>query len=276
MQSSLFSAGCSLLRRRHSCRLKVATPLLFLAAAFPVNAKPMVEQQNSESSWGLGIGIYSQQKAYVDIERKNRVIPVLTFENQYVRLTGPELALKLPGYQLKDLGRFDFSLIGRLDINDYDESDTRILEGMEDRDGGFWAGAKIEWKSSWIQISTEFLQAVSGDSDGSRFNLGIEKTWHFAEKYMLTPRVEVKWRDENYVDYYYGVRADEVTSWRPFYEGSSAINIEAGIRAGYMPKHKHFIFLDVSATSLADEIKDSPLVDRSTETNVFLGYVYRF
>jgi len=32
----------------------------------------------------------------------------------------------------------------------------------------------------------------------------------------------------------------------------------------------------VSATRLAPEIQDSPLVDRSTENRVLLGYVYRF
>ena len=38
----------------------------------------------------------------------------------------------------------------------------------------------------------------------------------------------------------------------------------------------HSVFLDVKATRLADEIKDSPLVDRSTENSVLFGYLYRF
>ena len=34
--------------------------------------------------------------------------------------------------------------------------------------------------------------------------------------------------------------------------------------------------MDVEVTRLASSIKDSPLVDRSTENRVFLGYLYRF
>ena len=79
-----------------------------------------------------------------------------------------------------------------------------------------------------------------------------------------------------YVDYYYGVRANEMTADRAYYQGESAVNIEVGARGGYMFKQKHFVFLDVSVTSLASEIKDSPLVDSSTENRLMLGYIYSF
>ena len=39
---------------------------------------------------------------------------------------------------------------------------------------------------------------------------------------------------------------------------------------------RHSMFVDFEVTSLAKEIKDSPLVDKSTENRVFLGYLYRF
>lgn len=273
---SLFSKTCSLPFRCYQSAPTVVVSLLIFGVAFPVSAEWVTGNETAGSSWGLGAGVYSEQKAYIDVDRKNRVVPILTFENQYIRLTGPELAFKLPSYELSNLGRFDFSLVGKLDINDYDESDTRILEGMEDRDGGFWAGARVEWKSSLVDVSAEFVSEVAGDSEGSRFNLGIEKTWHFAENYTFSPRVEVKWHDDKYVDYYYGVQVSEVNADRSFYKGEAAINIEVGARVGYMINQKHFLFLDASVTSLADEIKDSPLVDRSTENNVLLGYIYRF
>ena len=46
-----------------------------------------------------------------------------------------------------------------------------------------------------------------------------------------------------YVDYYYGVRANEMTADRAYYQGESAVNIEVGARGGYMFKQKHFVFL---------------------------------
>ncbi|MFP3355169.1 hypothetical protein R0K04_27880, partial [Pseudoalteromonas sp. SIMBA_153] len=68
--------------------------------AFPGSAEWVTGNETAGSSWGLGAGVYSEQKAYIDVDRKNRVVPILTFENQYIRLTGPELAFKLPSYEL--------------------------------------------------------------------------------------------------------------------------------------------------------------------------------
>ncbi|MCL5975895.1 MAG: MipA/OmpV family protein, partial [Gammaproteobacteria bacterium] len=149
-------------------------------------------------------------------------------------------------------------------------------EGMKDRDGGFWMGAKVEWKNPLVNITAELVTEVSGDSDGSSFNLGFERSWDFKERFTLTPRLVASWSDKDYVDYYYGVRQEEVNANRSFYKGDSTVNIEAGIRGDYMFNEKHFMFLDLSVTSLGSEIEDSPIVDSSTQSRVFLGYIYRF
>lgn len=44
----------------------------------------------------------------------------------------------------------------------------------------------------------------------------------------------------------------------------------------YMFDRHHFVMLGVGATSLSKEIKNSPLVDRSSENRVFMAYTYRF
>ncbi|MCP1339592.1 MipA/OmpV family protein [Idiomarina sp. M1R2S28] len=276
MPSLVFEACRLLFRYYKFVFTKVTILLLILGSALPVGAEQLIERETVNSSWGLGLGVYSEQKAYIDVERKNLGVPVLTFENQYIRLAGPELRLRLPSYEISNFNRLDFSLIGRVGINNYDESDTWILEGMEDRKGGFWAGAGVKWKSRLANISAEFLSEVAGDSEGLRFNLGIEKTWHFAKKYTFSPRVEIEWHDDNYVDYYYGVQANEVNADRALYKGEAAINMEVGARVGYMFSQNKLLILDFSVTSLAKEIKNSPLIGRSAENNVFFGYIYKF
>ncbi len=44
----------------------------------------------------------------------------------------------------------------------------------------------------------------------------------------------------------------------------------------YLFNPHHAMFLDLSVTALGSGIKDSPLVDRSTENRLFVGYQYRF
>lgn len=228
------------------------------------------------TSWSLGIGAMSKQKAYAGIDRETKALPLIKFENKYVRIFGPGVELKLPSLEIGNSRQLDFSVVGKYDGSGYEGGDARILDGMGERKGGVWAGAKMEWNGGLVDVSAEWLADASGNSKGQRFNLGLERTWRAGKHMMLTPRVGANWQDRKYVDYYFGVNNNEARIDRPAYAGKSGVNAEVGIRGIYMFDKQHSVLLDVEVSSLAKEIKDSPLVDRSTENRVFLGYIYRF
>lgn len=230
----------------------------------------------STTSWALGLGIMSEQEPYTDIDRENTPIPLLEFENRYIHLFGPQIEFKLPSVDINDAQQLNFGIVGKYDGSGYEEDDAPILDGMSERKGGFWAGARLEWSSDFVDASVEWLADASGNSDGQSVNLGLERTWHVGEHMLLTPRVGAKWQDEKAVDYYFGVRDDEVRLDRPGYTGESGVSAELGVRGVYRFNSRHSILMDVEVTSLADEIQDSPLVDRSTSNSVFLGYIYHF
>ncbi|GAB2181835.1 MipA/OmpV family protein [Denitratisoma sp. agr-D3] len=247
-----------------------------LIHSFPASA---VESPKTEpsSSWGLGIGAASKQKPYTGIDRDNKAIPIIQFENKYVRVFGPGVEVKLPGIRISDTQRLDFGLVGRFDLSaGYEADDSPMLAGMSERKGSFWAGAKAKWENSLVNVTAEWTGDASGNSKGQLFSLGLDRTWRIGEHVMLTPRLVAKWQDRKYVDYYFGVRDNEVRTGRAAYRGDAGVNAEIGLRSSYMFDQHHSVYLDVAVTSLASKIKDSPLVDRSTENSVFLGYVYRF
>ncbi|BBI52715.1 outer membrane protein [Vreelandella olivaria] len=272
MQSSFTSTHCF---NTAAIRRATAT-LIIICLSIPLTALATGKQADDDSFWEIGLGVVSSQEAYTGMDSDIMPLPIVAFENRYIQLSGPELALKLPSYELSDSNEFNFSIFGRYDFLGYEEGDARILKGMEDRDGGFWAGFKTEWQNSFADISAEFATEAAGDSKGGSFNLAIEKTWYFKENFMLTPRLTANWLDSHYIDYYYGVRKNEVTADRGYYNGGAGVNVEVGVLGGYMFEQKHFVLLDVGITSLASEIKNSPLVDRSTENSIALGYLYRF
>lgn len=228
------------------------------------------------SSWGLGLGVASTQQPYTDIDRDNQAIPLIYFENDYVRVFGPTAEIKLPSLRISDSQQFNFNIVAEYDSSGYEEGDARILDGMDDRDGGFWGGAKVEWQNELVNVNAEWLADISGDSDGQRFTLGLERSWTFGEHMMLTPRLAAVWQNQDYVDYYFGVRSDEVRVDRAAYEGKSTINTKFGVRGTYMFDQQHSVFLDLEAVRLGSEIEDSPLVDTSSENSVRFGYLYRF
>lgn len=250
----------------------VSAPLSALAAG----PGPDDGKDGNGSSWGLGLGVVSTQKAYRDFDRENRALPMIQYENRWVRVFGPGLTVKLPGVQLGPTQRLEFGLVARYDGSGYEASDAPILNGMAERKGGFWAGGRAAWKSDLADLGAEWTTDVSGHSKGQRLSLTLERTWRLGNQTLLTPRVGANWLDKKYVDYYYGVRASEVAAGRAFYAGKSTVNAELGVRGMYLFNRHHSMFVDVGVTSLGSGIKDSPLVDSSTENRVFLGYLYRF
>ena len=234
------------------------------------------EANPNRTMWGLGIGVISEQDPYVDIDRDNTPVPLLYVENRYIRVFGPEIEFKLPSIDISDSQSLNFGIVAKYDGSGYEEDDAPILNGMSERKSSVWAGAKMGWSNDVVDVGAEWLTDVSGNSDGQRFNLGLERTWQFGEHMMLTPRLGASWQDEKSIDYYFGVRDSEIRFDRPAYAGESAINIEAGVRGVYQFDQHHSVLMGVEVTSLADEIKDSPLVGRSTQNAVFVGYLYSF
>lgn len=228
------------------------------------------------TEWGLGLGVLAKQDAYRGIKRDTQAVPVLRFENEYVEFFGLGLEVKLPSLQLGKDSRIKFGLVGEFDFGGYKAKDAPILAGMAERKGGLWAGAKAEWENEFVNVSAAWTADASGNSKGRILSLGFEKEWHLGDQFMLTPYVTVNRLDKKYVDYYYGVRAAEVTAGRAAYAGKVGTNVDVGLRAMYQFDEHHSMLLDVSTTRLAKHIKASPIVGRSSTSQVILGYVYNF
>jgi outer membrane protein len=93
---------------------------------------------------------------------------------------------------------------------------------------------------------------------------------------MLVPQIGAEWVDKKAVDYYYGVRAGEATPGRAAYLGKATVNAELGLTGIYRFDKQQSLMLNVGVKALGKEIKRSPIVDRSTENRMMLGYMYRF
>lgn len=260
-----------------AARSSLSIILLIISLLPTVNATTEEDSYNpSASSWSFGAAMFSEQKPYTDIDRDNFLLPLLVFENSYIRFLGNELAVKLPSFSLSHSNRVNFSLISRYNFLGYKESDADILAGMDRRKASIWAGPRAEWQTSIVTVNAELLSDLSSYSTANRFNLNVARTWFLGQHLTLTPRIGIQWVDRHYTDYYFGVRAHEVRPDRTLYQGRSDINAEAGITANYFFKTNHLIFMDIGVTRLGSETRNSPLVSSSTENQILAGYLYRF
>lgn len=273
-QSSLFSP-----RKNSVNRIYVSTFTILLACTVPVLAQEQQGEGKPEgSSWGVGLGMISMQKAYAGVSRDNKVLPMLTYESKHLKLSGPNLDIKLPGVQLSESQHLNFGLTYKFFGGGigYEASDSPALVGMEERKAGRWAGAKMEWKNDLADVNLEWLTDAASASKGQRVNLSVGQKWMLGRSWMLAPSIGAEWVDNKYVDYYYGVRSNEATAGRAAYLGTATVNTEISLMTMYRLDKQQSLILTVGVKSLGKEIKDSPIVDRSTENRVMLGYTYRF
>ncbi|MES2990941.1 MAG: MipA/OmpV family protein [Pseudomonadota bacterium] len=226
--------------------------------------------EGSRSPWGIGLGVGAQRQPYAGIGTETRVVPLILYENRYVRLRGLGADLKLP-----TPGPVSLALRVRYAPDGYDGSDAPVLNGMADRKAAVLLGGAAAWRSGFGVLSAEVAGDVSGHSKGQQVRLGFDKPIRLGA-FMVTPRVAAVWLDRRTVDYYYGVRAAEALPGRPQYDGSSTTNAELGLRTDYAITRNHLVTLDAGMTFLGRAIKDSPLVDRTTQTGIRLGYIYLF
>lgn len=246
---------------------------LLLVTAFTAQAADNeVAEEHGVSHWGLGLGVNSKTKPYAGVGTDTSVLPLVSFENRYVRLFGNLFDVKLPSY-----GAFDFSLRTQVSIGDgYKGSDSTALNGMADRKGAIFVGAASTWHNDIADISAAWLHDASGHSKGSGLKLGAQHSFRLPGRFEVTPHLEYARFDAKYVDYYYGVRASEATTTRREYLGKGTAEVQAGVRLGYMlTRHQRFL-LDVSEVRLGTGITDSPIVNRKSAPELKIGYLYAF
>ena len=245
-------------------------PLLY--CAYPISNACAAQNDDNKTHWGVGLGAMVKEPAYTGYDRESKVLPIIFFDNKWVRLFGPNLDFKLGS-----VGDVDFALRAKFSLGDgYESSDAEILRGMEDRDASIWVGPGITWENDIVDVSAELLGDVMGNSEGQQASLDFSKTFRFGKRFSIEPSLGATWYSEDYVNYYYGVTAAEVRSDRAEFIGESTVVLNAGIRFGYNFDEHQLISLSAEINSFDQEIKDSPLVDQSSESRVALAYIYRF
>jgi MipA family protein len=225
---------------------------------------------SDESNWGLGFAVRSETRAYSDFDNKTEVWPLVTYENRWVRVFGPNLEWKLDRS-----GPFAFGLAASYADDGYEAKDAPVLAGMDERKNSFWLGGNVAMRTDLATFSGQWMGDASGKSKGQKLKLGMQHRFAVGDV-GVTPSLGAVWQDSKFVNYYYGVKASEVRAGRAAYNPGSAVNVELGLRLDYRLAPQQMLFANLGVTSLDSAIKNSPLVDRSSTSEIGIGYMYRF
>ncbi len=168
-QPSHFSASTAM-------TLLPRSPLPLIAAAvatlLPLTslAQPPAEGDAPRSTWAAGLAVMPETQAYRDFDDKLRVLPLLTFENRWVRVFGPGVELKLGRS-----GPLSYGLTASYARDGYDAGDSTFLAGMDKRRASAWLGGRLGLRTEFASLSAHWQADASGHSKGQKLRLGAER-----------------------------------------------------------------------------------------------------
>jgi MipA family protein len=266
-------------RREYPLLLAIASVLLYSSGAWadgasedPVEADDsgftVLSNATNVTHWGLGVGAGIEASPYKSGKTKFSPIPLVSLDNKWVHAFGTTVDLKV--------GKWDnvsFALRGNFAIGDgYKNNDAAILNGMENRNGAFWYGPALAWKTAFGSLEGDYLL---GGNKGERAKIDFSKSFDYGH-FSFEPHAGVEWLSNKYVNYYYGVRPSEVRAGRPEYTGKAAYEMSVGTRVDYKFTRHQMVIFDVGVAHFSNGITNSPIVGRQYIPEARIGYLYQF
>ena len=224
------------------------------------------------ASGGAGIGAFlrSERSPYRGVGTQRDFLPMYLYEGERAYFHAHSVGLKFG--QVATEPRFDIFLRRRFEGTPYDKIPD-MLAGMARREPGIDAGASAQVGGGWGIAFAEALHDVSGLSHGSELRVGYRYPWRSGPLW-LRPHVMLNVRSHQLNDYYYGVRTDEATPFRPAYTAHSGTAPEIGIYAAYSLSERWRLIGGYTVMRWPKTVTDSPIVDNRIQRQLTLGLMY--
>lgn len=238
---------------------------ILLPAVFITSAMAQAPRGQS-TGWTWGLGVAASQDVYTDFDSRVIPIPIVGYIGERLRVSGPFI-----GYQVYQQGAvtIDAQLVPI--FAGYDEDDSSVFEGMDDRDFSYGAGASIRYSHSGVNYALSANADILDRFNGYQASFSIGRPVRMGA-FTLEPSVALNFQDSNYVDYYYGVLPEEARAFRPAYSADEALNTEVKLGVSTPIFFGGMTRFQVGATFYDDSISGSPLTDSDSAFSALLTY----
>ena len=173
----------------------------------------------------------------------------------------------------------EIGLIAKTRFEGYEEDDSRFLQDMDERKWTLELGSYASKDFIFGNINIDFSADILNRHQG--YELKCYYSYNFRNffknpAFIISPNIGVNYRSKQLNNYYYGVHSSEVIQGPPEYSAGDSIGLITGIRINYMHNENINLMDLISFEWLADEVKNSPIIDNDFGESFILGIMYKF
>ena len=215
---------------------------------------------------GVGAEAILQSSPYAGVDSMRVLgIPTVTYIGERVQVLGPAGQVELTGW-----GPLRLAATARYWMGAYDEEDSEELEGMGDRKDSLFCGLALQARlPAGLRASAGYEHDALDRVGGGCGRLGVRRGWQWG-RVSVAPSVGANWLTAELAEHEYGVRASEAREGRGEWRPGDAINFEAGLGVSVEVGGAWRVIASGSVEWLAEELRDSPLVEKG---EVFHGFL---
>ena len=214
--------------------------------------------------YGAALGI--EREIYDGFERRVVPLPVLGYRGENLTVFGPFVS-----WEAAEFGDIELDLRLSPRFDGFDESDSEIFTGMEEREFSMDFGFSLGYQRNDWKIEAASLHDALDRSEGRELTLGLARVFRKGPVF-IEPEIGLSYLDRRHVDYYFGVAESEAAAFRPAYDGDSALNATLGFTLVTPAFLGGLTRVGIENTWFDSSIADSPLTETDSSLSVYIAF----
>lgn len=228
----------------------------------------------AQANLTIGAAVGASTELYKGYGSPVAPLPVINYERDGFFIQGLAAGYKMIDTPKNELSITTYYYLLRFKPSDSDDLGMKLLNK---RRSTLMAGFSYKHTEQWGQIHTNLSADVLNNSDAILFDATYRYPIIMSSQWRLTPGVGALWANRKHNDYYFGVTQSESAnsgiqayspgnSWSPYLE----------LLSNYQLSDQWVTYMVGRATSLSNEINNSPMVSKDYNLTFAVGVNYRF
>ena len=237
-------------------------------------------ENNKTNNIDIGLGVFYRNNVYK--EKDNDSILPVPFIGMRIRDFYFEAPLEI-GYHFYNSENLTLTAYGRYNLyTGYKPDDMEDeFKDMDKRNDDLHLG--LRGKYNFGMWRTELISHISGDvsgkSNGTAARVELNQPLFLGERVIVQPYIGIEYMNENYSDYYFGIKDSEAEKGinnGKSYKAGNTYNLEGGVRSIVTINRNFKGLISAGYVRYGNEVADSPLVKDRDVYTLGLGVVYSF